>query len=240
MFSEKKIIIFIFFIINCFMLNSSNKIKIYLFPGQGSDYRIFKELNFPENYDTVCFNYPVPKKNETLKKYSYRFIEEIDKKEKFILIGVSLGGMICSELADTLNAYKIIIISSAKYNKELPKRYTFQQNIPINKLVPKQLTKKGAIFLQPIVEPARKKNAETFKSMIKSKNALYLKRTVNMIINWDKKTYSKQIIHIHGTNDHTIPYKNIDADYTVNNGSHMMVLTKSKKINSILNLILNR
>jgi len=93
-------------------------------------------------------------------------------------------------------------------------------------------------MLQPIVEPDRNKNKATFKSMLKNKNSKFLKRTVNMIIRWDKKTYNKNIIHIHGTKDHTLPIRKTKPTITIKKGSHMMTLTRGKEIEKILNSLL--
>ena len=207
---------------------------IYLFPGQGADYRLFKHFIVPAGYDTVHLSFPVPDKKEDLSSYALRFLPEIDPSLPFILLGVSLGGMICTELADTLTPVKTIIISSAKGSSELPGRYTFQQRIHLNRIIPKRMTKGGARVLQGIVEPDRKHDPETFKAMLKAKDPLYIKRTVDMIINWDRTTHSSQIIHIHGNKDHTIPIKNLQCDYLVEGGSHMMMITRAEEINQVL------
>jgi pimeloyl-ACP methyl ester carboxylesterase len=217
---------------------SNDTTTIYLFPGQGSDYRIFKKITWKENYDTVHMHFPVPEKNEPLKEYALRFIPLIDTSSDFILIGVSLGGMICTELTDTLNPKKTILISSAKMSDELPDRYTFQKSIKLNKAVPEKTVKKGAIILQPIVEPDSKEYLDFFRSMLGAKDPTYLKRTVDMIINWERTSYSSDIVHIHGDNDHTIPFKNVKADYVIEGGSHMMVYTRADEISEILNEVL--
>lgn len=215
-----------------------NDTLVYLFPGQGSDARLFKHLKLPEGYDTVHISYPVPEKRERMKEYAQRFVAGIDTASPYILVGVSLGGMICTELTDTLHPLLTIIISSAKTAGELPGRYTFQQSLPLNRIIPKRLTKGGARLLQGIVEPDRRHDKETFKDMLRKKDPLYLKRTVDMIINWDRSHYSEQIIHIHGDKDHTIPIKNIEPDYLLKGGSHMMMLTRAPEINEILREIL--
>lgn len=211
---------------------------VYLFPGQGSDARLFKHLKLPDAYDTVHISYPVPEKREGMKEYAQRFIAQIDTGSDYILMGVSLGGMICTELTDTLDPLKTIIISSAKSTEELPGRYTFQQTLPLNRIIPKRLIKGGARLLQGIVEPDRKHDKETFKDMLKNKDPLYLKRTVDMIVNWERTRYSEQIIHIHGDKDHTIPIKNLEYDYLLEGGSHMMMITRAHEINEILREIL--
>ena len=211
---------------------------VYLFPGQGSDARLFKHLRLPEGYDTVHISYPVPEKREGMKEYALRFVAGIDTDSPYILVGVSLGGMICTELADTLHPLLTIIISSAKTTGELPERYTFQQKLPLNRIIPKRLTKGGARLLQGIVEPDRRHDKETFKDMLRKKDPLYLKRTVDMIINWDRSSWSEQIIHIHGDKDHTIPIKNIHYNYLIEEGSHMMMITRAGEINQIIDNIL--
>ncbi len=211
---------------------------LYLFPGQGSDERIFSEIRFDPKYKVVNISYPVPAKGASMKEYAILLIKQIDTTSDYSFIGVSLGGMLCSELAEILHPKKIIIISSAKCRKELPFRYRFQKSIPIYKLFPKGMIKFGARILQPIVEPDRKKNKATFKSMLKNKNATFLKRSVNMIIRWDKKTYHESIIHIHGTKDHTLPIRKTKPTIVVEKGSHMMTLTRAKEIEKIVNSIL--
>jgi hypothetical protein len=142
--------------------------------------------------------------------------------------------MICVELNEILTAQKVIIISSAKNRSELPFRYKFQRVIPIYKILPARSLLFGAKFLQPIVEPDRDRNKETFKSMLSAKNPVYIKRTIEMIIKWDRKKNTKKMIHIHGDNDHTLPIRRVNCDYIVNGGSHMMTLTRFDVITGIL------
>lgn len=234
----KKLLFFVFLCLSIHKI--SGQTNIYLFPGQGSDNRIFSKFKFDNRYVIHEISYPIPQKGLRLNEFAFQISKQIDTSQNYILIGVSLGGMICSELTDILHPQKTIIISSAKCRKELPIRYKFQKYIPINQLIPARLVYWGAKILQPIVEPDRNYEEETFKSMLGSKSPRYLKRTANMIINWNKMAYSNKIIHIHGTNDHTLPLKHIKTDYIIKNGSHMMTLTKGEEINGIIQQILNQ
>ena len=63
---------------------------VYLFPGQGADYRLFRDLKFPKGYDTLRISYPIPHKNESMKEFAQRFIPLINQDEPYILLGVSL------------------------------------------------------------------------------------------------------------------------------------------------------
>jgi hypothetical protein len=70
--------------------------------------------------------------------------------------------------------------------------------------------------------------------MLKSKDKIYMKRAVDMIINWQRETYNPNIIHIHGDKDNTIPIKNVNVTLIVEEGSHMMALTMGERIGKII------
>ena len=229
----------LFFLINPALSPISEELDdgpvIYLLPGQGADCRLFEKIIFP--YDTIHLEFPIPDKNSSLREYAYEFIPRINTNRPFILLGVSMGGMICSELADTLSPEKVIIISSSKCRNELPGKYTFQRYIPINKMIPKKAIHWGARFFSPRVEPGRRQDT-IFAIMLQEKEPVYLKRTVNMIINWNKKTCNSTLIHIHGDGDHTLPIRNVKYDYLIPGGTHMMVYLRGKELSTLINRIL--
>lgn len=211
------------------------KKNIYLIPGQGADERLFKNLKF----DTTLFNiyhvkWKIPNKGEDLKSYALRLSSQIDRSKEFYLIGVSLGGMVATEINEILNPKKVILISSAKCRSELPFQYRFQKAIPIYKIIPKKIIKKSTFIAQPLFEPDSKKEKETCIAMLKDKDPVFLKRTIEMIINWDRIDFDSNIVHIHGNNDHTIPIKNVNYNFLIEDGSHMMILTRTHEISEIL------
>jgi len=216
----------------------NQKPVIYLIPGQGSDYRLFKNLQIDGTFEVKNITYCVPDENMTLPEFARELSMQVDTLRPYILIGVSLGGMIATEMGEFMNPEKIILISSAKCRKELPGRYKFQRSIPIYKIVPGKTAKNGAKLLQPIVEPDRNNEKETCISMLNDKEPDFLKRTIKMILEWERKDYRNDIIHIHGDKDHTIPIRNVKYDYLIKGGSHMMVLTRSAEISKLINDIL--
>lgn len=218
---------------------SEVKTKIYLIPGQGSDARIYSNIDFPEQYETVHIKYELPTEGQSLKSYAKQLAAQIPEDDNFVLVGVSLGGMLASEIAEIKQPEKVILISSAKNATELPARYNFQKSLPLYKFVGPRLSKSGAQFLQPIVEPDSKNERETFQAMMNDKDPVFLKRTIEMIIEWDKKTNRDGIVHIHGNKDKTIPIKHVSYDYLVENGSHMMALTRGAEISAILSEVLD-
>ena len=226
----------IIFLLLGFLCQAETIKTIYFIPGQGSDRRIFDSLSLDTSYKVKYLEYDTLVRKMPLVDLANKLSTYIDTTEKFAVVGVSLGGMLSVELSEILNPEKVIIISSAKNRKELPFRYKFQWIIPLFEIFPARIIYWGAKILQPLVEPDRNTNEDTFKSMLYSKKPKYLKRTARMIIRWKRKTNLKKIVHIHGTNDHTIPIRNVeDPDYIIENGSHMMTLTRAKEISIILN-----
>lgn len=222
-------------------LFSQKSARIYLFPGQGSDKRIFDSLTIDTSFETTIIEYGTPEKGMTMRSFALSLLPQIDTTKEFILAGVSLGGMICVELGELLRPQKNIIISSAKNRKELPARYRFQRYIPLYKIFPGFVLLAGAKMLQPIVEPDRKKNKKTFKSMLNTKDARYMKNTIGLIVNWDRECNFKSVYHIHGTNDHTLPLRKIkEPVLVINGGSHMMTLVMANKVSEKLNEVLKR
>jgi hypothetical protein len=231
----------IFFLLFCIQLSSfaqDVKTVVYLIPGQGADSRQFDRININERFEVRDIEYFVPEKGWKMHQFAKELALQIDTSERYVIIGVSLGGMLATEMGDFLNPEKIILISSAKCRDELPGRYTFQKTIPLNKLIPAGMMKCGAKFLQPIVEPDSKKERNFFLDMLKDKDPVFLKRTADMIISWERSEFRKDIVHIHGDNDHTIPLRNVKCDYLINDGSHMMVYTRADEISGIINKIL--
>lgn len=211
-----------------------NPISVYLIPGQGADYRLFNELRFPAGYDIHKLSYLTPKKGMRMKDFALELSKQIDTEKPFILIGTSLGGMLATEMAHFLHPEITIIISSAKNRKELPFSYRFQKQIPVYRIFPPFLIKLGAQIMQPIVEPDRNKHKEIFKAMLKDKDPKFLSRTIGIIINWDRQRIDKNIIHVHGNKDSTLPLKNVQYDHLIENGSHMMTLTRGKEISALI------
>lgn len=216
----------------------NQKPVVYLIPGQGADYRLYKNLKIDSTFETKHIEYFTPEKGWDMTEYAKALSAQIDTNRIFYLVGVSLGGMLATEMGDFLHPEKIIVISSAKNRNEFPFRYRFQKTIPLYKIVPKGAVKLGAQILQPIVEPASRLEKETCKAMLKDKDKDFLKRTVKMILEWERIEYREDIVHIHGSNDNTIPYRNVKLDYLIEGGSHMMVLTRADVIGDIINHIL--
>ena len=232
------IVFFLMILSRNFSSAQDAKTIVYLIPGQGADARQFQRLELDPNYEIRHIEYFTPEKGWEMKDFAQALSQQIDTTANYIIIGVSLGGMLATEMREFLNPEKIILISSAKCRDELPGKYRFQKTIPINKLVPPGMIKWGAKKLQPLVEPDSKKDRQVFLDMLNDKDPLFLKRTIAMIVGWEREDYRNDIVHIHGDDDHTLPIENVTYNYLIQDGSHMMVYTRADEISALVNKIL--
>lgn len=214
--------------------------RVYLIPGQGSDNRIFKNLKLDSSKYEMCFvNWEIPEQGETMEGFAHQLAAQIDTSKAFYIVGVSLGGMVAVEMSKFLNPEKVILVSSAKCRDELPFQYRFQKSIPVYLAFPSFLVKQLSFVAQPIFEPNRKLEKETCKAMLKAKSPVFLKRTIDMIVNWEQEEcLHENIFHIHGNIDNTIPIEHVDCDIVIEGGSHMMMLTKTPAVQTGLEMIL--
>lgn len=207
---------------------------VYLIPGQGADGRLFQNIHI-SHHDTVILTYLIPEKGEQMAAYAHRMAAQIDTTRPYAIVGVSLGGMLAVEMKDFLNPEEVIIIASAKCQENIPNLYKFFRNFPLHRVLGGRFYKFGTRFMQPFYEPMTKENQQIFRSMLKQKDPKFMKRAVRCIVEWENDLCSNEVIHIHGTEDRTLPHKTANPDITVENGTHMMTLARGQEISNLLN-----
>jgi pimeloyl-ACP methyl ester carboxylesterase len=220
-------------------LCAQEKKHVYLIPGQGADGRLYGRLRL-ENCDTTIIGFPVPLKHETLPQYAKRLSVKIDTTHPFYIIGVSFGGMCAVEIAKFLHPVKVIIVSSASTQSEIPFRYKFQRVIPLNRLFGGRFCKLMVPVVRPLFEPDSRTDKKVFNAMIRAKDPKFMKRSIQMIIHWNNKEAPKNIVHIHGTRDHTLPFRRMKNCIAIDKGSHMMIFTRAEELNALINAELKK
>ena len=93
--------------------------RIYLIPGLGADRRMYNSLIAELGQGEVLeFSSPLP--GEDMQQYVVRLADRIQKEEPFVLIGTSLGGIMCMELLQHVRPLKTIMLASVKNRNEIP------------------------------------------------------------------------------------------------------------------------
>jgi len=208
----------------------------YLIPGLGGDKRMYAG-QLKKFKHTKVLEFIPPQKNESISHYAKRLAEGIDKTQPFILIGVSLGGILVQEISKFYKPHKAILISSVKTRKELPLWMRFFKYFPLQKIIPGKAYL-WAFMLMISLKTITKRSTHiiaNLKNMAKDANPRFVYWAVNQVVNWQEPAGDFQPIHIHGNNDFLFPIKRIQqVNLEVKNGTHVMILTHVSEINTFL------
>ncbi len=214
------------------------KKHIYFVPGMAANSSIFDYIQVPDKYQVHRLEWLVPlDKSESLREYATRMCAQIHHKNP-ILVGVSFGGVMVQEMKAICDPEKVIIISSVKTKGEMPLRMRFAQKTGAHKILPTSLLANMEHYEKYAFHSAIKKRLELYKKFLSMRDSLYLPWAIHTIVNWDRTEPDPDVIHIHGDNDFIFPAKNIHNCIWIPGGTHVMILTKAKKINAILQDIL--
>jgi esterase/lipase len=204
-------------------------------PGLAAGPEIFERLELPSNlYELHFLTWKTPLAlDETIMNYAKRMTADI-KHSNPVLVGVSFGGIIVQEMSTFIDTKKIIIISSVKSTSELPKKFKIARKSKIYKLFPTKIVTNFEKYAKFFVGKSLEKKAKIYRRYLSVRGESYIKWSIHNVISWKQEKPLENIVHIHGTNDHIFPFKNIEKCIKIEGGSHSMILLKSKEISKII------
>ncbi len=210
--------------------------KVYIFSGLGADERVFKRLDF-KDLDVTFVQWIKPKVNEPLTNYANRISKQI-KDENPILIGLSFGGIVATEIAKIISVNKLILISSLKTRGEIPLVYRVAGQLHLHRLIPYAILKKDHFLNRWLFGVIKKNDRDLFKKVLADTDIDFLKWAINCIVKWDNTQLQPNLFHIHGTNDKILPISKSGEVIVIQNGGHLMVLDKAKQVSEALHQII--
>jgi len=210
------------------------RIPVYFMPGMAASPKIFEYIELPDNqFEMYYLEWLLPLKNETIGDYAKRMISEI-KHENIVLIGVSFGGVLVQEMCKHIKVRKLIIVSSVKLMRELPKKMLLAKTTMAYKLLPTQLVSNIELLAKYAFGGNVTKRLELYKKYLSVTDSGYLSWAIKEMVCWKQETYQPDIIHIHGDIDAVFPIKNISNCIIIKGGSHIMIINKYKWFNENL------
>lgn len=211
--------------------------KAYFISGMAADARVFRHIRLPEGYEPVYLDWIDPVPHESLRSYALRLAERIDKNHPFILLGLSFGGMLGTEIAKKIKPALTILISSIPVSSQLPGYYRMAKKMRLHQLVPISVLKSGAIVKRFFTKESPD-NKKLLAQVIRESDPRLIRWSMEAILGWENDEVPEPICHIHGTRDEILPIRYTHPTHTVENGSHMMVLEQATRINEILHKVL--
>ena len=206
--------------------------KVYFISGLGADKRAFSflDLSFCE---PIFIEWIKPLEKESLKSYALRLKEQIPDPHP-VVIGVSFGGMLATEISKSDPSVKAIIIASNKKKTEFPKIFLAGKYIPAYKWMPPAILKRASLIRLKFFGPKGIEQREMFKQILKDADTDFSKWAIYSILHWENIEIPSNLTHIHGTSDKLLPFRLVKADYTIEGGSHLMIMNEHKDISALL------
>lgn len=208
------------------------KKTLYIFSGLGADERVFKRLDFSA-FSVIHIKWIVPVINETIEQYTFRILAQITT-ENPLIIGLSFGGIMASEVAKQIKTEKIILIASAKTKFEIPFYFRFFGMLGLHKFLPTNLLKSSNFITNWFFGTGNKVEKKLLKQILRDTDPLFLKWALDKVATWKNKIPADNIFQIHGDSDKILPLAFVKPNSIIENGGHLMTLNKADVLNKII------
>lgn len=208
--------------------------QVFCLSGLGADYRIFGKLKL-NDAELVHIPWVDFDKHDEIGCYAQKMSAKIPGEEPIIL-GVSFGGMLAVEIAKLRKTKKVIIVSSAKTKEEIAgSGGNFMQFLIKHNMLPTGLMKIPNSVMYKKFGAVTDDEKKLLASILKDTDTHFVKWAFKAMQIWSNSTYTENLTHIHGTDDHIILSEHIKPDYWIKGGTHLMIYNRAEEIAHIVN-----
>ncbi len=214
------------------------KIPVYLIPGLAASPDIFEHIRLPEDrFELHRLEWFLPDDGMSLEDYAQKMAQQVPDPDP-VLIGVSFGGMLAQEMARYTGARKVIIISSIKTRKEMPRRLLMARYTNLHKLLPTSLVNNVEVLARYAFGEPVNKRLKLYEKYLGIRDKRYLDWAIDQIVNWKRDLQEPGLVHIHGDKDAVFPFNYVRDCITVPGGTHTMILHRYRWMNEHLPAII--
>ncbi|HWK02745.1 MAG TPA: alpha/beta hydrolase [Puia sp.] len=213
--------------------------NVYFISGIGGDSRLFRQIRLPAEFRIGYVEWILPEKGEPLPDYACRLTEQIDTWQPFILVGLSLGGIMSVEIAKRFSPVATILIGSIPVSSHLPLYYTIAGQLRLPDLLPPFFFKKAAT-IKRLFTREKSADKEMLRQVIRDGNPRFIKWGLKAVLKWRNEEIPQPLWHIHGSRDGVFPVWLTRPSHIVSKGGHLLVINHAAEVNGILAEILPR
>lgn len=208
---------------------------IYCIPGLAADKSIFRSIKLP-GYEMQFIEWADPMPRDDISAYAKRFTQNIDQSKPFVLLGVSLGGIMSIEMSQFCRPEKLILVSSIENKREFPWYLKVFAWLPLYWVIPFSVFKFAMKQVRHLASGRMQKNELLLiQTMLDKASARFFKWAIHEVLNWKQKgVQHNQLLHIHGTADKLLPYRFVKSCVPIKGGNHFMVVRKGKEISKLI------
>jgi pimeloyl-ACP methyl ester carboxylesterase len=210
---------------------------VYCLSGIGADYRLFTRLQLPAGFQICHIPWIKPNPRESLPEYAVRLFTPYNSTKPFGLIGLSLGGIMASEITRSFAPRFTIIISSVPIASQLPPYYRVARKLRLYKVFPPILWKITALCKHSLTMNS-KNDRRLVWQVIKDGDSSFIKWGIRAVLEWENETIPRPLYHVHGTRDEVFPIRFTNPNHIIAKAGHSLVLTHANKLNIELDRVL--
>ena len=161
----------------------------------------------------------------------------IDVDKPFAVIGLSMGGMIITEIARQYRPAFTILISSVPGAKQLPFYFKAAGKLRLHKMVPVSFVKSAAT-LKRVFTTETSEDKMILRDIIRDSDPKFIYWAMDAILKWKGEQLASPYAHIHGTKDEVLPMRFTKPTHIIAKGGHLMIMNRAREINAILQTLL--
>ncbi len=209
--------------------------NLFLFSGLGADHRVFQFLDL-SGFNVTYIKWLEPQASESMQQYAARLTAQINV-ERPVLVGLSFGGMMAMEVAKHITTEKIVLISSAKTQKEIPPYFRLAGKLKLNKIVALRVAKNPNALAYRMMGAETTSEKNLMKTILTETDPVFFKWAIEKVVTWNNKVLHDNVVHIHGTKDLLLPHRFVKADFSIENGTHLMTVQHAKEVSEMIRRI---
>lgn len=212
--------------------------KIFFISGLGANELAFSKIGALD-YEKIMVKWIPNVKNETLKAYAVRLVNQYKINDNDIVAGLSFGGLLAQEISNITGLQKVILISSFRDKNDLkfPVRQAF--NTGLYRLLPPIRVPYIDTMVANVLNSGKAESKAVLKEMIRTTDYRLMKWSLEQIANTGSNTNKSVVLHnIIGDCDRIVNLWRNDTTYVIKGGSHFMVYDRAEEISGIIRQIL--
>lgn len=215
-------------------MSLKEQMNVYAISGLGADQRVFSELELDEPLHHI--HWISPKSiDEPIASYALRLCDQIEVNQPFILVGVSFGGLIATEINKIYPAKQLILISSTDTQVGIkPLFRLFKHFVP---LLPQRLLVPPLFLIYYVFGTKRK---ALLRSIVKASDLFFNKWAICQLVAWDSLENPTNCVKINGDADKLIAPQQDERTIIVQGGGHFMIMDQSEEVSELVNNLLSK
>ena len=208
--------------------------NLYFLSGLGADKRVFQKLRLPEQYNVHHVGWLPPDADESLQNYAGRLLLQVNTADPFILIGLSFGGIVAIEMSKCSQPVQTVLVSSISGPAELSAGMIRAGKWKLQRFIPPSLLLKPSRLLFRLFGARSEEEKQMLRDILADTDPVFFRWALNRMTSWDNHWKPTRLLHIHGTADRILPYRENMQAKKVIGGGHLMVYSHAAIVSTLL------